>query len=136
MNRHEQKRKLVGPWRNLHAAVWMIGLAVLFLKGWWWPGILVLCAISLVLEGLLMQFAPHAFEKEEQPPAPSPAIPVPPSAPSPAAPAAVAFDDRFELLPPVCPRCGAPVRWQEVKWTGARTANCSYCGSNLPLKKE
>jgi hypothetical protein len=131
MNKPEQKRKLVGPWRNLHAAIWMIGLAILFWRGWWWPGILVLVAVSSVLEGVLMQFAPHAFEKEELPPSQPPAPPAPPSAPVQAIP-----EQRFETLPSICPRCGAPVREQDVKWTGARSANCSYCGANLPVRKD
>ena len=134
MNKHEQKSKLVGPWRDLHAGIWLIGLAILFWKGWWWPGILVLVAISMILEGLLKQYAPHAFEKEGQTPfqspSQSPAAPAAPTAPSPAS-----FDNRFEGLPSICPKCGGPVRWQEVKWTGTRSANCSYCGANLPLKK-
>lgn len=124
MNRPDQNRKLVGPWRNLHAAVWLIGLAVLFWKGWWWPGILVLVAISTVIEGVLMQFAPHAFEKEEQPLSQPPA---PTSAPAPA-------EHRFDLLPSICPNCGGPVHGQDVKWTGAQSADCTYCGANLPMK--
>jgi len=135
MNKHEQKRRLVGPWRSLHSAIWLIGLAILFWKGWWWPGILVLVAISMILEGVLSQVAPHAFEEEQQPPSVSPATPAPTSA-APSAASTATFDDRFELLPSVCPRCGGPVRWQEVKWTGAHTANCAYCGANLPMKKD
>jgi hypothetical protein len=42
MTRHERKTRLVGPWRNIHGAIWLIGLAILFWKGWWWPGILIL----------------------------------------------------------------------------------------------
>ncbi len=46
MSKNESKQKLVGPWRSIHAAVWLIGLAILFWTGNWWPGILVLIAIS------------------------------------------------------------------------------------------
>src|SRR5438067_9139090 len=81
----ERKRKLVGPWRNLHGAVWLIGLAILAWTGWWWPGILVLLAISTLLEGALMQFGPHAFVEEAAAAnMPEPTRP----APVPAAPAA------------------------------------------------
>ena len=68
MSKHEQKPKLVGPWRSLHGAVWLIGLAILAWREWWWPGILVLVAISMVIEAVLMQYVPQAFEKAEQPP--------------------------------------------------------------------
>jgi hypothetical protein len=30
MDKQERKRKLAGPWRNLHGAVWLVGLAILF----------------------------------------------------------------------------------------------------------
>ncbi len=135
MNRFE--RKPVGRWRSLHSAIWLIGLAILFWTGRWWPGILVLVAISMILEGILARqggAAPEEEMKEPAPPAAAPAPPVPVATPS-AAPAPATFDDRFELLPSNCPRCGGPVRWQEVKWVGIKTANCAYCGSNLPLKK-
>ncbi len=131
MGKDTQKRRLVGPWRNLHAAVWVIGLAILALRDWWWPGILVLVAISLVLEAVLMQYAPHAFETVESPAPPSPAAAMP--VPTPAA--APASEHRFELLPSVCPKCGGPIRGHEVRWTGPQSADCPYCGANLPMSR-
>ena len=131
MSKHEQKPKLVGPWRSLHGAVWFIGLAILAWKDWWWPGILVLVAISMVIEALLMQYAPQAFEKMEQPTSP-------PSSPLPRAPAFQSpsgSDHPVELLPSVCPKCGGPIRGHEVKWTGLQSADCPYCGVNLPIGK-
>jgi hypothetical protein len=129
MSKHEHKPKLVGPWRNLHGAVWLIGLAILAWRGWWWPGILVLVALSMVLEALLMMVAPQAFEKEAQPASPPPvALP-----PAPLPPAPQGLEHRLELLPSVCPNCGGPIRGHEVKWTGAQSADCPYCGANLPL---
>lgn len=129
MGKQKREKQLVGPWRNLHTAVWLIGLAILAWQGWWWPGILVLVAISVLIEALLMQFAPQAFEDtaptaDEVPtPAPSPAVPPMP-------------EHRLELLPSSCPKCGAPIRGDEVKWTGSQSADCSYCGANLPMQKE
>ena len=133
MTQSKHKRKLAGPWRNLHAAVWLIGLALLAWQRWWWPGILVLAAISLLLEGALMQFAPRAFVEEGGPsaaPNPVQAVQVPPPAPAPGASPA----HRLELLPAACPKCGAPVRGQDVKWTGPQSADCPYCGANLPMR--
>ncbi len=130
MSKRAQKKELVGPWRNIHAAIWLIGLAILFMKGWIWPGILVLIALSTVLEGILMQFAPHAFATEGQPDTPQPAPAAPAAQPAPAA------EHRFDLLPSICPRCGAPIRGEQVKWTGPQSADCPYCGINLPMKAE
>jgi hypothetical protein len=113
-------------------------MAILAIKGWWWPGILVLIAISMILEAVLMQFAPHAFE-EEQPSTPPVAESTPPApetspAPvsSPAPPPAV--EHHLELLPSICAKCGAPIRGHEVKWTGPKSADCPYCGASLEMK--
>jgi DNA-directed RNA polymerase subunit RPC12/RpoP len=38
-------------------------------------------------------------------------------------------------LPHVCPNCGGPIRGHEVKWTGVQSADCPYCGTNLPMSK-
>jgi hypothetical protein len=129
MSKKEKKPKLVGPWRNLHGAVWMIGLAILFWKGWFWPGILVLVAISAILESVLMMVAPQAFEDEEQPEtAETPPQPA-------AAPQSPVLEHHAELLPTVCPRCGGPIRSHEVKWSGPQSADCPFCGANLPIGK-
>ncbi len=138
MGASKAKRRLIGPWRNLHGAIWLIGLAILALRDWWWPGILVLVAISLLLEAVLMQVAPHAFETVEPPAPPAPvAKPVPPTTaaavPPSAAPSPAAH--RYELLPAICPRCGGPTRGQEVRWTGPQSADCPYCGANLPMRQ-
>lgn len=39
-------------WDGLTGGVWLIGLAVLFMTGWWWPGILVLVGLSSLFSGL------------------------------------------------------------------------------------
>jgi hypothetical protein len=36
-------------------------------------------------------------------------------------------------LPTNCPKCGAPVRSQEVNWIDTITAECDYCGSLIRL---
>jgi hypothetical protein len=131
MSNSERHPKLVGPWRNLHGAVWLIGLAILAWQGWWWPGILVLVALSMLLEGALMALAPHAFVEE-----PGATLPPQPLAPAmPPAPAAPP-EHRLELLPATCPSCGAPIRGQAVKWTGPQSADCPYCSANLPMRAE
>jgi hypothetical protein len=126
-NKKEEKAELTGPWRSIHGAIWMIGLAILFLKGWWWPGILILVAVSGIAEALIRQYVPDAVEKS---------VPADPAMPVAPPPAAVSNEHRPELLPTTCPNCGGPVRGHEVKWTGRQSADCPYCGANLPMKKE
>lgn len=43
---------------------------------------------------------------------------------------------RVELLPYTCFNCGAPLSVDSVKWTGAQSADCPYCGVNLPMRTE
>jgi hypothetical protein len=131
MNKTKEKQELVGPWRNLHGAIWLLGLAILAWQNWWWPGILVLAGLSLALEGVLKQYAPQAFETIEPPSSPSPAD----KSPLPSSPAPSASQHRLDLLPSVCPKCGGPIRGHEVQWTGPQSADCPYCGASLPMVK-
>jgi hypothetical protein len=133
MSDNEPKRKLVGPWRTLHGVIWILGLYILFTRGNFFPGIFVLIGVSAIYEALLSRFAPHAFEEE-----PSPAVAAPlPVAPM-EAPVPAPFptpEHRVELLPNTCPNCGGPIRGHEVRWTGPQSADCPYCGTNLPMNK-
>lgn len=136
MSSKEEKKKLTGPWRSIHGAIWLIGLGILAWTDWWWPGIMFLIGISVLFEAILMRSVPEAFEKDE----PEQAAPTPLStpAPSPASPPPLTqvkqdSEHRVDLLPASCPRCGGPVRGSEVKWTGTRSAECSYCGAKLPM---
>jgi hypothetical protein len=128
MKRHKRDMELVGPWRKLHGAVWLIGLVILIWQGWMWPGILVLIAISTLIEALLMQFVPQASEQTDLITSPSSVLP--------SSMAAAVLEHRPEFLPSSCPKCGAPVRRDEVKWMGPQSADCSYCGANLPMRKD
>ena len=135
MSNREPKKKLVDLWRSLHGVIWVLGIIILTSRGWWWPGILVLFAISAIYEGLLQHFAPEAYVEEEPEESAKPAgtIRIEP-APTFAPPAPQ--EHRIELLPQVCPNCNAPIRGHEVRWTGPQSANCAYCGSNLPMNKD
>lgn len=134
MSVNEPKKRLVGPWRSLHAVIWLVGLYILITRGWIFPGIFILMAVSAIYEGIVQRFAPRAFADETTPPSPpSPATPATVTS-SPAYSAPVQ-EHRIDLLPQVCPNCNAPVRGHEVKWTGPQSANCAYCGTNLPMNK-
>lgn len=132
------KKKMVGPWRSLHAAIWLIGIALLITYDWWWPGILVLVAISGVYEGFLQRYTPEAYVEEshrgssssvEATASLTPESATPPDVGSTSMP-----EHRLELLPAVCPNCNGPIRGHEIRWSGPQSANCPYCGSNLPMK--
>jgi hypothetical protein len=142
MSKEEPKVRVLGPRRSLHGIIWLVGLIILAVKGWWWPGILVLVLISFIYEAYLRRSAPQAYVEqspEENAPSTPPSegsatvdnpAPVVASNPAPAAPLYP-----LELLPPVCPSCNGPIRGHEVKWTGPQSANCPYCGTNLPMSK-
>lgn len=106
----EHSDKLTGPWRTIHGAIWLIGLAILFWQGWFWPGILVLMALSAILEAVIQLAVPTAVAPEYR-------------------------EHRPELLPSACPKCNAPISGDEVKWTGPQSASCPYCSANLPMKE-
>ncbi len=55
--------------------------------------------------------------------------------PLPSASAASA-EHRLELLPSTCPSCGGPISGRQVKWTGRQSADCPYCGVNLPMRTD
>ncbi len=40
-----------------------------------------------------------------------------------------------ESLPAECPNCDAPLKYNEVRWTGPRQAECPYCGIVVELEE-
>ena len=121
--------RFVRPWRPFRW-LWLIGLGMLFFGWRWWPGILVLIGLSVVFGSIFRASTP---QWPQNPPPPD--VPMPPPAAPTAAPAPMTPIHRSELLPATCPQCGGPIRAYEVKWTGAQSAACPFCGSNLPMKK-
>ena len=139
MSKTEGKTKLVGPWRYIQVAIWLVGLGILAVTGKWWPGILVLLVVSVFYETLIKRFVPTASvpEEPEKPVIPSTTAPPPEplAAPAVSLPDPPVREHRAELLPSECLKCGGPIRSQEVIWTGAQSADCPYCGANLPMEK-
>jgi hypothetical protein len=137
MSTSHRERKLVGPWRTVHALIWLVGLAILAWTNGWWPGILLLIGLSIILEAFLKRYAPHAFQDSTEVPAqPSEQVSRPIAQPPDlSVPPAPEWTGRNEWLPSTCPKCGAPTRGSEVRWSGPSSAECPYCGTNLPLKR-
>lgn len=122
-------------------AIWMIGLGFLMLFGHFWPGIIILIGLSMIMSAFWRGASQQTFDNPEPPTIP-PARPIstppaPPVSPMPfTSPAPVASTvHRTDLLPATCPHCGGPVRANDVKWMGTQSAACAYCGSTLPMKK-
>lgn len=123
-------------------AIWLVGIGIMMLTGFWWPGILVLIGLSLILEAVFKESTPQIFDDVRpssvvvDAPPPAASAPVRPVVTMPVAPPAPAYTThRLDLLPANCPHCGGPIRSYEVKWTGPQAASCPYCGSVLPMKK-
>jgi ribosomal protein S27E len=122
-HKNRGEKVLVGPWRRVHAIIWLVGLAILAWQDWWWPGILVLVALSILAEIIIEQI-PGAAAPEEESAAPDLVeLRARPQEPDPT------------KLPEKCPQCGAPVPVTEVRWTSATTVSCPYCGATLRLRE-
>ena len=44
------------PWQRIQGAIWLLGLVLLAWQGWWWPGILVLLAVSGLFQGIVQLY--------------------------------------------------------------------------------
>jgi hypothetical protein len=142
--------------KNLNAAIWLIGLGILFLTDLFWPGILILIGISVIVNSLAGE-EPPAAPPAPQPPenvvesvaatpktdAPVAAVPYePPEAGAEPLPAVLAPEaDRLYLaskLPDKCPACDAPLRANADKllWNGDSSVECMFCGYRLTLKTD
>ncbi len=132
MGRRRRYSQLGSRGQDVQSAIWLIGLGILFLTGKWWPGILILIGVSMVVGTLA-----RGWSVIDTPPAPPPAPPsfstppvmtAPPvfstapveTPPSPPAP-------RAARLPDLCPNCGAPPR--TLAQRGGDPALCPYCGA-------
>jgi hypothetical protein len=124
--------------RNIQAAVWLIGIGILALTHHWWPGILILVGISMVL-GALTRGTPQRDEPMQpdeplQPPVPQPYTPPPtPAQPSsgvvPPAAQAPVYD--LGWVPNRCSSCGGPLNVNGLKVLDSHTVVCPFCGTKI-----
>jgi hypothetical protein len=134
--------------KNVLAAVWLIGLGVLFLFDLFWPGILILIGISLIVTNFMPE------ETGSAPPQENPSVakgaataesvvegavvePAPIEVPLP--PALTSEADRLYLasrLPERCPACDAPMKanaaQMELQEDGSTV--CLFCGYRLEFE--
>lgn len=113
-DKEEEEAKLPLPWRQIQGAIWLIGLAILAWKDWWWPGILVLVALSGLFQAAVQVYLTRQTEKQEA-----------------AKEVSTLEQERAGWLPATCPNCGGPLNVEAVRWNGPNTGNCPYCSANL-----
>ena len=107
--RAEERENLPPHWREIHGAIWLIGLAYLFWSGNIFPGILVLVAISGVAQALILAYVKRNREAE------------------------TLTQAREVQLPENCPNCGGPVSTKTVRWQSQKIATCPYCGGTIKI---
>lgn len=139
-NRFKRRRRYSPEAQAVQSAVWLIGLGVLFLTGWWWPGILILVGLSLLVGALVRESAPltGAPAESERLPEAATAAPPPAAPPTPfvtattelAAPPPEAAPAKPLRLPDICPYCSAPPRTLPAR-DPANPYVCPFCGANL-----
>jgi len=127
MNDKNDKEQTASNWRFIHTVFWLIGIAVIALNDWWWPGILVLVAVSMILRALLQHRTPSPLDDEQgawQTNDPDMIL-------------STRKGDKHnpELLPSKCSKCGGPIREHEVRWTRSRSAECPFCEAKLPMRR-
>lgn len=110
----KEEEELPVPWQRIQGAIWLLGLAILFWQGWFWPGILVLFAISGLTQGVIKLYISRQNEQKEQ-----------------LRQQTLLQEERGKWLPATCPKCGGPISVATVQWTGEDTASCPYCQANL-----
>ena len=102
------------PWAQVQTAIWLVGLAILAWQDWWWPGILVLVALSGLTQAEIRTFISRGVNAKQQ-----------------ATEEIRLAWEQAEWLPDVCPNCGGPLSVSSVHWTSPSTADCPYCKANL-----
>jgi len=128
------KQEWSPAFQMIYGALWMAGIAVLAITGWWWPGIMVVVAITSAAQAIYGARSQRSHVVVT----PAPAIPPAPvrivgaaeAAPRAAARPAVNAAAR---MPTQCRSCGAGLGHDLVLWRGERAAVCAYCNTPVPL---
>jgi hypothetical protein len=134
MRPYRRFKRQRGPAAEVQSAIWLIGLGLLFLTGWWWPGIMIVIGASMVA-GALVRGWEDGNPPAEAAPAPPPMPTFAPHPPPPPAPVILqpapepAPAPRPVRLPDICPNCGAPPR--SLTSRSEVPGACPFCGSEI-----
>ena len=130
--------------KNVQSAVWLIGLGILFLLDSFWPGILILVGISIILNSMMPEEevdvippldgevktpVEEVVEVEE---------PVDEGTPDPIPP--LMDEEPMQVfaadLPKECPACGGPVaeNVEAVRSVGEGAVLCPFCDARIELE--
>lgn len=112
--KEEKEAELPIPWQRIQSALWLIGLAIIAWQGWWWPGILVLAALSGLFQAGVQLYLKRQEEQQQS-----------------AEKRAELNAQRIAWLPAVCPQCGGPLSVESVQWSDDALGACPYCKANL-----
>lgn len=103
-------------WQQVQSAIWLIGLAVIAWQGWWWPGILVLSAISGLTQAAIGIYVKQREESQV----------------SLAAGRSLA-ERRAAALPSNCGACGGALDAAAITWRTDTVAVCPWCTAPVPV---
>ena len=138
MNKKWSRKSL----KNVQSAMWLIGLGVLFLLDAFWPGILILIGLSMLIQSLMPE--------EEELPAPESrdeikpddsgeveeVLPLDEGSPDPVPPPLEPQQVTASDLPKECPACGGPVaeNAEAVQSVGEGVVLCPFCDARIELE--
>jgi hypothetical protein len=123
--RYKRHRRM----REMQSAIWLIGLGILFLTRWWWPGILIVIGVSMVV-GALVREDHSRDERDTLPPLdPLPPIPEPEPLEGPSAFTSASPTPVNQPLPSACPNCGGG----KFERLSPDRAECWHCGAQITL---
>jgi len=151
--------------KNIIAAIWLIGLGILFMVDYIWPGILILIGLTMIVRATMGNEAaviPPGMNPTDGSSRPKAEIiePIdvtartvaekpevtayePPEAGSgePLPTVLASEGDRLYLakqLPDLCPACNAPLREnaENLTWHGDNSVSCMFCGYRLTVKAD
>jgi hypothetical protein len=108
-------------WQQVQSAIWLIGLAILFMYGRWFPGILILVAVSGLTQAAIVAYLRRDDERRE----------LQAEQVRRDAERRAAEESRATALPEQCPGCGAPLTASSVIWQSGTTASCPYCRTSV-----
>lgn len=145
--------------KNVIAAVWLIGLGLLFMVNYIWPGILILIGITMIVNATMheeptvmpptddtlrqaQRTAPNPLAEPVEARVADPSTSTATAALGESLPAVLASEaERLYLaskLPENCPACGAPMRANAKKltWHEDNSLSCGFCGYRLTIKTD